>query len=125
MVDVLGPIDYDKIMEKIKAIIDANEFKVITIDSAGNVISDISLSALRDALLDNVKGAYRLGVKDLNLTSDDPELAVPSGIEVDLANMNLANKYFNYGVTRCHGNCVLKAGGKLKLCANSIFRFVR
>jgi len=40
MVDVLGPIDYDKIKEKIKAIIDANEFKVVIIDSAGNVISD-------------------------------------------------------------------------------------
>jgi len=84
-----------------------------------------NLLELINLLLDNVKGAYRLGVEDLNLTADDPELAVSSGIEVDFANMNLANKYFNYGVTRCHGNCVLKAGGKLKLGANSVFRLVR
>ena len=31
-------------------IIDSKDFKIILIDSAGNVISDISLSALRDAL---------------------------------------------------------------------------
>ena len=116
---------FDYVYNAVKKIIDDLDFKIILIDSAGNVISDISLSALRDALLDNVKGAYRLGVKDLNLTSDDPELTVASGIEVDFANMSLANKYFNYGVTRCHGNCVLKAGGKLKLGAGSVFRFVR
>jgi len=43
-------IDYNQIKEKIKEIIDAKDFKVVIIDSAGNVISDISLSALRDAL---------------------------------------------------------------------------
>ena len=115
----------DQIVEAIRELSKNKEIKVILIDSGGNVVSDISLSALRDALLDDVKGAYRLGVKDLNLTSDDPELTVPSGIEVDFANVSLANKYFNYGVTRCHGNCVLKAGGKLKLGAGSVFRFVR
>jgi len=45
MSDVRGQVEYDKIKEKIKAIIDAKEFKVIIIDSAGNVVSDISLSA--------------------------------------------------------------------------------
>ena len=34
-------IDYDKIKEKIKDIIDAREFKVVIIDSAGNVVSDM------------------------------------------------------------------------------------
>ena len=48
--DFEGFIDYEKIKEKIKAIIDAREFEVILIDSAGNVIGDISLSDLRDAL---------------------------------------------------------------------------
>ena len=43
-------IDYNQIKKKIKEIINAKDFKVIIIDSAGNVISDISLSALRDAL---------------------------------------------------------------------------
>jgi len=82
---------------------------------------DVKLSEL----LDDVKGAWRLGVKNLDLSSTDPQISVPSGVEADFADMNLANKYFNYGITRCHGNCVLKAGGKLKLCAGSIFKFVR
>ena len=38
--DLEGGIDYEKIKEKIKEIINAKDFKVIIIDSAGNVISD-------------------------------------------------------------------------------------
>lgn len=86
---------------------------------------EVIIPAIKEAAVDNVKGAWRLGVKDLTLSPDEPELAVPSGTEVDFADISLANKYFNYGVTRCHGNCVLKAGGKLKLGADSVFKFVR
>lgn len=59
--DLEGFIDYEKIKEKIKAIIDAKDFKVLIIDSAGNVISDISLSALRDDL----RGANARTLTDL------------------------------------------------------------
>jgi len=76
-------------------------------------------------ILDNVKGAWRLGVKDLDLATTDPEITVQSGVEADFKNMSLANKFFNYGVVRCHGNLLLKAGGRVRLCANSVFRFVR
>ena len=97
--------------------------QVLSVDREGNL--KVADTDLEDAMLNDVKGAWRLGVKDLNLASTDPELTVPSGVEVDFADMSLANKYFNYGATRCHGNCLLKAGGKLKLGAGSVFRFVR
>ena len=77
MSDVRGQVDYDKIKEKIKAIIDANEFKVVLIDSAGNVVSDISLSALRDAL----KGAND---KDFSTLEDDVE-AILAKLDVALS----------------------------------------
>ena len=90
------------------------------------------LNWLRDKLdtkisdiLNDMKGAWRLGVKDLDLLDADPEITVSSGVEVDFMNMNINNKFFNYGTTRCHGNLLLKAKGKLKLCAGSVFRFVR
>ena len=44
--DFAGFIDYEKIKEKIKAIIDARDFKVVIIDSNGNAVSDISFSDL-------------------------------------------------------------------------------
>jgi len=103
MVDVLGPIDYDKIMEKIKAIIDANEFKVIIIDSAGNIISDISLSALRDALLDDLKGAYRLGAKDLTVDSDEI-LNVASGVEIGVKNLTIKGRVRVKGILDVFGD---------------------
>ena len=59
-------IDYNQIKKKIKEIINAKDFKVVIIDSAGNVISDISLSALRDAL----KGADN---KDFSTLEADVE----------------------------------------------------
>ena len=70
----------------------------------------------------NIKCAWKFGVKDLTA---DIELSIPSGEEFDVNNLNISAKMFNYGVIRCHSNTVLKAGGKLKLCAGSIFRFVR
>jgi len=97
--------------------------QIFRADAAGNL--KVADTDLLDAMLNDVKGAWRLGVKDLDLASTDPELTVPSGVEADFADMSLANKYFNYGVTRCHGNCVLRAGSRLKLCAGSVFRFVR
>jgi len=100
-------------------------FKVNAQQVANPPNLDMALTALKDALLDNVKGAYRLGVEDLTLASTDPEITVPSGVEADFMNIQLNNKYFNYGTTRCHSVCVLKSGGKLKLGANSVFRFVR
>jgi len=40
----------DQIVEAIRELSKNKEIKIVIIDSAGNVISDISLSALRDAL---------------------------------------------------------------------------
>ena len=40
MVHVLGNIDYDLLKQKILEIINAKDFKVVIIDSAGNIISD-------------------------------------------------------------------------------------
>jgi len=45
MVDIEGGVNYDKIKEKIKAIIDAKEFKVLIIDSDGNVVSKFQFDA--------------------------------------------------------------------------------
>jgi len=64
---------------------------------------------LLEALIDNVKGAWRLGVKDLTVNSDEV-IEVPSGIEVSFNNMDIAGKYHNYSVTRCYGTLRLKAG---------------
>jgi len=64
--NTLGPFDYDKFKVSIKEIIDSKEFKMIIIDSDGNIISDISLSALRDAL----KGANN---KDFSTLEADVE----------------------------------------------------
>ena len=101
-----------------------------TLQETNTKLDDIqtSISSMEDSIVDisdNVKGAWRLGVKDLTLATTDPKLAVPSDKEVDFNNMTLHNKYFNYGVTRCHGYCVVGRGGKLKLTSGSIFRFVR
>jgi len=97
--------------------------QIFRVDGAGQI--KVADTDLLEALIDNVKGAWRLGVKDLTLSSNDPEITIPSGMEVDFADMTLENKYFNYGVTRCHGNLRLKAGSKLRLGAGSVFRFVR
>jgi len=96
--------------------------QILRTDGAGNIKT---VDPTLDAIIDNIKGARYFGVKDLDLTSTDPELTIPSGVEVDFIDLSLANKYFNYGVTRCHSNCLLKTGGKLKLCAGSVFKFVR
>ena len=64
--NTLGPFDYDKFKVSIKEIIDGKEFKIIIIDSDGNIISDISLSALRDAL----RGANN---KDFSTLEEDVE----------------------------------------------------
>jgi len=65
VVDIYGIIDYDKFKEKIKAIIDAKEFKILIIDSDGNIVSDIPISALRDAL----KPTRTLPVQELSSQS--------------------------------------------------------
>jgi len=124
MVHVLGNIDYDLLKQKILEIINAKDFKVVIIDSAGNVISDIKLSDLRDALLNDIKGAYRLGVKDLTVNSDEI-IDVPSGVEISFNNMDVAGRYSNYGVTRCYGTLRLKAGCRVRLGANSVLRLVK
>jgi len=46
MVNTLASFDYDRFKSAIKAIIDAKEFKILIIDSAGNIIGDIPLSTL-------------------------------------------------------------------------------
>lgn len=66
-----------------------------------------------------------LGIKDLSLYPSDYEFAVPSQKEMDFENININNKYFNFGTTRCHSVCTLQSSGKLKLSAYSVFRFVR
>lgn len=108
----------DIIKSAIESIILDNNFKVILIDSSGNVISDIPLSSL----LNNITGAWRLGISDLDV---NVPVSVPSGIEVDFNDVNISSKYYNYGITRCHGNLLLKAGSKLKLGENSVFKFAR
>lgn len=110
-----------------------NDLKKVSIENdAVGLARDSTLNSILGQLetgiseiLDNVKGAWRLGVKDLDLATTDPEITVQSGVEADFKNMSLANKFFNYGVVRCHGNLLLKAGGRVRLCANSVFRFVR
>ena len=114
----------NNILQKIKELFEDGKAKILIIDSDGNVISDISLSALRDALLDDVKGAYRLGVKDLTVNSDEI-IDVPSGVEVSFNNMDIAGRYSNYGVTRCYGTLRLKAGCRVRLGANSVLRLVK
>ena len=113
-------ISEKQLIDLLKSLSSAGDLKVIIIDSAGNIISDISLSAL----LDNVKGAWRLGVKDLTVNSDEA-VDVPSGIEASFNNMDIAGKYHNYGVTRCYGTLRLKAGCRVRLGANSVWRFVK
>ena len=114
----------EQIVEAIKELSKNKDIKVILIDSAGNIISDISLSALRDALLNDVKGAWRLGVKDLTVNSDEI-IDIPSGVEVSFNNMDIAGRYSNYGVTRCYGTLRLKAGCRVRLGANSVLRLVK
>ncbi|MHC1624453.1 MAG: hypothetical protein ACXQS2_00350 [Methermicoccaceae archaeon] len=73
VVDLLGAIDYDKIKEKIKALIDANEFQVLVIDSAGNVVSDIPLSALLSVVATQPSfksGQTTVGTTAVRLTSE-------------------------------------------------------
>lgn len=67
--------------------------------------------------------SFKFLVHDVKVEPD--EFTVASGEEFDVKNFTVANKVFDYGVIRCHGNCVITASGKLKICANSVFRFVR
>ena len=62
------------IKNAIKLIIDSKDFKIILIDSAGNVISDISLSTLRDAL----KGANNKDFSTLEADVEDIKGALDS-----------------------------------------------
>ena len=50
---------------------------------------------------------------------------IPSGEEYAWKDLAVSGKYHNYGVTRIYGSLRLKAGGKVRLGANSVMRFVR
>jgi len=58
---------------------------------------DIALSSLRDALLDNVKGAWRLGVKDLTVETDE-KLNIASGEELAVDNLTIKGRMRVKGV---------------------------
>ena len=92
MSDVWGQVDYEKIKEKIKAIIDAKEFKVIVIDSAGNVVSDISLSALRDAL----RGADDRTLTDLYNKHLNPTIGEAYNVDVSTEDYSVTINKGNY-----------------------------
>ena len=63
-------------------------------------------------------------VKDETVASGEI-FDIPSGMEYAWNNLNVSGKYFNYGVTRIYGTLTIKAGGRVKLGANSILKFVR
>jgi len=48
--DLEGSFDYGKLKKIIETIMTSGASKIVIVDPAGNIISDISLSALRDAL---------------------------------------------------------------------------
>ena len=74
---------------------------------------------------DDVKLATRFGIKDLNLSSTDPPLAIPSGVEADFGNVDAGNKIYVYGVFRVHGNLTIEPGGCITLGPNGVLEFVR
>ena len=77
MVDLLGGIDYDKIKQKVLDIITAKDFKVLIIDSDGNVISDAKLSDIFGDL-EALKGALQSVDTDkimIDISEDDVGLA--------------------------------------------------
>lgn len=80
MTRFIGGIDYDEL----KAIITSGEGKIIIVDSAGNIISDISLSALRDAL----KGVDN---KDFSTLEEDVE-SILAQLDISLSALRDALK---------------------------------
>jgi len=64
---------------------------------------DITLSAHRDALLDNVKGAWRLGVEDLTVESDEI-LDIASGEEFAVNNLMISGRLRVKGVLDAYGD---------------------
>lgn len=73
---------------------------------------DITLSALRTALLDNVKGAWRLGVKDLTVKSDEA-LNIASGEEFAVNNLTVNGRVRVKGVLDVYGD--LDVSGRLDI----------
>jgi len=94
MVDIVGGIDYDKFKEKIKALIDAKDFKVLIIDSDGNVVSDTSLSALLGAVATQPSfesGQTTVGTTAVRLTSESTP--TKRGVVIKADDDNTGNVY--------------------------------
>jgi len=64
---------------------------------------DVTLSAFRDALLDDVKGAWRLGVEDLTVNSDEI-LNIASGEELAVNNLTIEGRMTVKGVLDAYGD---------------------
>jgi len=86
-----------------------------------NPATEDTLSAKLDAILDDLKGAYRLGVKDFAVASGEV-IFISSGSEVALNNLSIAGVYRNDGLTtvkealsvtgRLINNGTLEIGGR-------------
>jgi len=100
--------DYDALRNALKDASNAQEIRVVLIKSDGTV--DISLSTLGDALLDNVKGAWRLGVKDLTVDADEI-LDIASGAEFAVKDLTVNGRMRVKGVLDVYGD--LDVAGRL------------
>jgi len=68
-----------------------------------------------NSLLNDVRGAWRLGILDLTLSQTDPMLSIPSGTEFSVGNLTLANKIDVRGELRCYGNVLLEPNGLIRI----------
>ena len=75
--------------------------QVLRMDAAGNL--KVADTDLLDAMLNNVKGAWRLGVKDLTVSSGEI-LCVPSGMEVAFLNLTVYGRMTVKGVLDVYGD---------------------
>ena len=75
--------------------------QIFRVDGAGQI--KVADTDLLDALIDNVKGAWRLGVKALSVALDEI-LNVPSGIEVAFLNPVIYGRMTVKGVLDAYGD---------------------
>jgi len=68
-----------------------------------------------NSLLNDVRGAWRLGILDLTLSQTDPMLSIPSGTEFSVGNLTLANKIDVRGELRCYGNVLIEPNGLIRI----------
>ena len=71
---------------------------------------DIALSALRDALVDDLKRATELAAKDLTINATDPPIVIASGDEVSVDDLTIeaGARCYVYGVLRVFGENFIK-----------------